>query len=71
MQQAFLDEGAFQCGYCTPGMIMAAAALLNETPNPTDDQVLTALDGHLCRCNGYPKILKAVHRAAQMKRQDL
>jgi aerobic-type carbon monoxide dehydrogenase small subunit (CoxS/CutS family) len=64
VQEAFLAEEAFQCGYCTPGMIMATVGLLKETPNPTDEQILSALDGHLCRCCGYPKILKAVRRAA-------
>ncbi len=64
IQESFLAEGAFQCGYCTPGMIMATAALLNEAPKPTDAQVRQALEPNLCRCCGYPKILKAVHTAA-------
>ncbi len=64
VQEAFLAEEAFQCGYCTPGMIMATVGLLKETPHPTDEQILSALDGHLCRCCGYPKVLKAVRRAA-------
>jgi aerobic-type carbon monoxide dehydrogenase small subunit (CoxS/CutS family) len=64
VQEAFLAEGAFQCGYCTPGMIMTTVALLNETPRPTDEQILAALDGNLCRCCEYPKVLKAVRRAA-------
>jgi aerobic-type carbon monoxide dehydrogenase small subunit (CoxS/CutS family) len=64
VQEAFLAEGAFQCGYCTPGLVLATAALLKETPKPTDEQVLAALDRHLCRCSGYPKVLKAVRRAA-------
>jgi aerobic-type carbon monoxide dehydrogenase small subunit (CoxS/CutS family) len=64
VQEAFLAEGAFQCGYCTPGMIMATVGLLGDTPQPTDEQILAALDRHLCRCGGYPKILKAVKRAA-------
>lgn len=64
VQEAFLAEGAFQCGYCTSGMVMTTVALLNDTPHPTDEQVLTALNGNLCRCCGYAKILKAVHRAA-------
>jgi len=68
VQEAFLAEGSIQCGYCTPGMIMATVGLLAETPKPTDDEILTALDRHLCRCNGYPKILKAVRRAAQAGR---
>ena len=64
VQEAFLAEGAFQCGYCTSGMIMTTVALLNENPRPTDGQILAALDGNLCRCCGYTKILNAVHRAA-------
>ena len=68
VQAAFLAEEAFQCGYCTPGMIMATVALLDGTPNPTDDQISRALNRHVCRCNGYPRILKAVRRAAQARR---
>ena len=64
MQEAFLAEGALQCGFCTPGIIMAAVGLLNERPKPTDAEILSGLEGHLCRCCGYPKILKAVKRAA-------
>lgn len=64
VQQAFLDEGAIQCGYCTPGMIMAAVALLNENPKPTDEQIVERMNGNLCRCNGYVKIINAVRRAS-------
>ena len=64
LQQAFLDEGAIQCGYCTPGMILTAAALLNENPKPTDEQITEWMDGNICRCNGYTKIHKAIRRAA-------
>ena len=64
LQQAFLDAGALQCGYCTPGMIMNTVALLRGTPHPTDAQILDWMNGNLCRCCGYPKILTAVHRAA-------
>jgi carbon-monoxide dehydrogenase small subunit len=64
VQEAFLAEGAFQCGYCTPGMIMSTIALLSEVPHPTDRQILDWMNGNLCRCCGYPKILSAVHRAA-------
>jgi len=63
-QQAFLDESAFQCGYCTPGMIVAAVALLKETPRPSDEQITAAMDGNLCRCCTYPAIFRAVRRAA-------
>jgi aerobic-type carbon monoxide dehydrogenase small subunit (CoxS/CutS family) len=64
VQQAFLDEGAFQCGYCTSGMIMSATSLLRETRNPTEAQVVEAMDGNVCRCGTYPRILAAVMRAA-------
>jgi aerobic carbon-monoxide dehydrogenase small subunit len=64
VQEAFLAEGAWQCGYCTPGMILAAVGLLNDKPQPTDAEILTRMQGHLCRCCGYPKILAAVKRAA-------
>jgi aerobic-type carbon monoxide dehydrogenase small subunit (CoxS/CutS family) len=64
VQEAFLAEEAFQCGFCTPAMILTTVALLKEAPNPTDEQVLAALDKNLCRCCGYTKILKAVRRAA-------
>ncbi|MHC4558947.1 MAG: (2Fe-2S)-binding protein [Planctomycetota bacterium] len=64
IQQAFLDEGAIQCGYCTSGMILAAVALLEENPQPTDEQIAEWMNVNLCRCNGYPKILKAIRRAA-------
>ena len=64
VQQAFLDEGAIQCGYCTGGMILAAVALLNENPNPTDQQITEWMNGNICRCNGYAKIFNAVRRAA-------
>jgi nicotinate dehydrogenase subunit A len=64
LQQAFLDEQAAQCGYCIPGMIVAAAALLERTPDPSDEQIREALDANLCRCGSYPRILQAVRRAA-------
>ena len=64
LQQAFLDEGAIQCGYCTPGMILTAAALLNENPHPTDEQITDWMNGNICRCNGYTKIFNAIRRAA-------
>ena len=68
IQQAFLDEGAIQCGYCTPGMILSAAALLKNNPKPTDEQIKEGMNGNICRCNGYTKIINAVRRAAsQMK----
>jgi aerobic carbon-monoxide dehydrogenase small subunit len=64
VQQAFLDEGAMQCGYCTPGMVMRTVALLDAHPQPSDTEIREALDGSLCRCCGYPRIIAAVHRAA-------
>jgi carbon-monoxide dehydrogenase small subunit len=60
LQQSFMDEGAVQCGYCTPGMIMSATALLNHNPHPTEEEVRRGLAGNLCRCTGYTKIIKAV-----------
>lgn len=68
IQQAFLDEGAIQCGYCSSGMILATAALLKNNPKPTDQQITEWMNGNICRCNGYTKIINAVRRAAsQMK----
>jgi aerobic-type carbon monoxide dehydrogenase small subunit (CoxS/CutS family) len=64
VQQAFLDEDAMQCGYCTPGMILAAVALLREHPQPTEAQIIAAMDGNICRCGTYPRIRAAVRRAA-------
>jgi aerobic-type carbon monoxide dehydrogenase small subunit (CoxS/CutS family) len=60
VQQAFLDEGAFQCGYCTPGMILGTVALLPAHPKPTDEQIVQGLNGHLCRCSHYNRIQAAV-----------
>jgi len=67
LQEAFWNDHGLQCGYCTPGMIMAAAALLAENSNPTEQQVRHALDGNLCRCTGYHNIVKAVLDAAKSK----
>ncbi len=66
MQQAILDEQAAQCGYCINGMIIAAAALLWQTPHPTDAQLRTALDGNLCRCGSHVRIMRAVRRAEKV-----
>lgn len=60
LQDAFLDKGAVQCGYCSPGMLLSIDALLRDTPNPTEDEVKDALAGNLCRCTGYVKPIKAV-----------
>jgi aerobic-type carbon monoxide dehydrogenase small subunit (CoxS/CutS family) len=65
VQQAFLDEGALQCGYCTSGMILSAAALLLQHPHPTDQQIVTFMDGNICRCGTYSRIVAAIKRASQ------
>ncbi len=64
VQEGFRQEHGLQCGYCTPGMLMACTALLTENPDPTDDEIREALEGNLCRCTGYQMILDAVHWAA-------
>ncbi|GDX27259.1 carbon monoxide dehydrogenase [Actinomycetes bacterium] len=64
MQQAFMENHGLQCGYCTPGMVMAATSLLKEIPNPTEEEVRIGLEGNLCRCTGYHNIVKAVLAAA-------
>ena len=68
VQQAMIDEQAVQCGYCFNGMIIKASELLAKTPQPSDAQIRTAMNGHLCRCGSYPRILKAVGRASQAMR---
>jgi aerobic-type carbon monoxide dehydrogenase small subunit (CoxS/CutS family) len=65
VQEAFLAEDAVQCGYCAPGMIMTTAALLKKSPHPSDKEIVDSMNGNLCRCCGYPKILSAVRRAAR------
>jgi aerobic-type carbon monoxide dehydrogenase small subunit (CoxS/CutS family) len=65
LQQAFIDEFAFQCGYCTPGMIMAAKALLDEKPRPSREEIIHHMDGNICRCTGYVPIIAAIQRAAE------
>lgn len=69
IQQAFVDYGAIQCGFCTPGMILTAKALLDENPNPTSEEVKLALSGNLCLCTGYVKIVDAVLAAAETLRK--
>jgi len=65
VQQAFTECHALQCGFCTPGMIMAVAGLLKDNPSPNDDEIIHGLEGNLCRCTGYINIIKAVKHAAQ------
>lgn len=69
VQRAFLEEGGFQCGYCTPGMVVSATALLDANANPSQAEVEEALSGNLCRCTGYGGILRAVRRAGEMRRE--
>ena len=64
VQDAFLAENAFQCGYCTPGMIMAALALLSQQPDPTEEAIVRFMDGNICRCGTYPRIVRAIQQAA-------
>ncbi|MGP8243960.1 MAG: (2Fe-2S)-binding protein [Bryobacteraceae bacterium] len=68
VQQAFVEEDAFQCGYCTPGQVVSAEALLRTTPDPTLEQIREAMSGNLCRCGTYQHIFKAVQRAAELKK---
>jgi len=65
LQRAFVEAGAVQCGYCTPGMILSAKALLDRNPCPTREEIAVAVSGNLCRCTGYTKIIEAIERAAQ------
>ncbi len=69
LQRAFAIEDAAQCGFCTPGQLMAAAALLATNADPSDEQIVAAMSGNLCRCGTYPKIVRAVRRAAAMMRE--
>ncbi len=68
LQEAFVEEGAVQCGFCTPGMILSAKALLDEKKDPSEEEIREALSGNLCRCTGYVKIIKAVQKAAALMR---
>ena len=68
IQEAFVEAGAVQCGFCTPGMVLATYALLQDNPNPTEEEIKQALDGNFCRCTGYVKIIDAVKLAAKKVR---
>jgi carbon-monoxide dehydrogenase small subunit len=70
IQQAFIDEFAFQCGFCTPGMILTAKALLDENPKPSREEIVHYMDGNICRCTGYVSIVAAIQRAAGMPSKD-
>ena len=67
VQQSFLETGAVQCGFCTPGMVLTITALLKETPNPTDSEIKKALEGNVCRCTGYNKIMHAIAAAGERR----
>ena len=69
LQQAFIDAGAIQCGFCTPGMIMSARALLERNPNPADEEIVEAIAGNLCRCTGYVKQIEGIKLAAKKMRE--
>jgi aerobic-type carbon monoxide dehydrogenase small subunit (CoxS/CutS family) len=70
VQQAFLDAEAFQCAYCTSGMIMSSVALLKQNPNPTPSDIAQALEGNICRCGTHPRVIEAVERAAKAAREQ-
>jgi aerobic-type carbon monoxide dehydrogenase small subunit (CoxS/CutS family) len=70
MQQAFLKAEAFQCGYCTSGMILSAMALLKSKSNPSDDEIVHAMNGNICRCGTYPRIVAAVRLASQVRTEE-
>lgn len=69
LQEAFIDHGGIQCGFCTSGMIMSAKSLLDENPNPTDDEIKRGIEGNFCRCTGYSKILKSI-KAVALKEEE-
>ena len=71
VQEAFVAEGAMQCGYCTPGMVLTTVALLDTNPHPTREEIIAWMNGNLCRCNGYPRILAAIQRVAKRNAQTV
>lgn len=70
VQEAFLEKGGVQCGFCTPGMVMASTDLLKRNPNPSKDDIMESLGGHLCRCTGYNKIMESVQHAVKLNRDN-
>jgi len=70
LRRAFMEDGAIQCGFCTPGMLISAYALLSENSHPTEDDVKTAIEGNLCRCTGYVQIIEAILDAAERMRAE-
>ena len=70
LQEAFIQQGAIQCGFCTPGMILTAKGLLDENPNPAEEEIRRAISGNICRCTGYVKIIDAIRTEARKKRGD-
>ena len=71
IQQAFIDAGAVQCGFCTPGMVLVSKALLDKNPNPTEEEIKEQIGGNLCRCTGYVKIIEAIRLAAERMREGV
>ena len=70
LQEAFIKHGGFQCGFCTPGMLLSAKALLDENPNPTDEEIRHGISGNLCRCTGYAKIVESIREAARSMKES-
>jgi len=70
LQQAFVDVGAVQCGFCTPGVLMSAKALLDENPDPTEEEVRVAIEGNICRCTGYDRMVLGIMKAAEYMKRD-
>jgi aerobic carbon-monoxide dehydrogenase small subunit len=70
LQQAFIQYGGFQCGFCTPGMLLSAKALLDENPDPTEEEIRKGVSGNLCRCTGYTKIVESIKAAAQSMKES-